>query len=94
MRLAAGSRRPAQVVGLPRCCRLVQWSPRLGGPALRPRRASQTGGTWSSASIFGRSINWWFLVCFVLSSVWVSNGGTCVRFLFFSFSAVGSGVWC
>eukprot|EP00170_Pyropia_yezoensis_P006790 contig_27666_g6812 len=26
-----------------------------------------------------RQINWWFLVCFVLSSVWVSNGGTCAQ---------------
>lgn len=39
-----------------------------------------------------RQINWWFLVCFVLSSVWVSNGGTCVRFWFLSFSALGRGV--
>lgn len=43
-----------------------------------------------------RQINWWFLVCFVLSSVWVSNGGTCVRFFSFPlwvfvyiFAAVG-----
>lgn len=79
-----------------------------GAPPLLPVSAMEPASRWPRAeaearesdrrdlvvSEYLRQINWWFLVCFVLSSVWVSNGGTCVRFLFFSFSAVGSGVWC
>jgi len=64
-----------------------------GAPPLLPVSAMEPTAGWSRAeaatreaerrdeavSEYLRQINWWFLVCFVLSSVWVSNGGTCVR---------------
>lgn len=64
-----------------------------GAPPLLPVSAMEPASRWPRAdaearesdrrdlvvSEYLRQINWWFLVCFVLSSVWVSNGGTCVR---------------
>ncbi|GAB0489497.1 hypothetical protein MMPV_000716 [Pyropia vietnamensis] len=64
-----------------------------GPPPLLPVSAMEPASRWPRGdaearesdrrdlvvSEYLRQINWWFLVCFVLSSVWVSNGGTCAQ---------------